>query len=121
MAPDQLAFDRRERALRVHKVRVQRELPDVVQQCGPAQAVPISVRQSEIVGDQLGEFSYTFCVTARLSVVRAETGGKLDDRVGRDNRLGSDSFGTGFLHTSPDAPSARSAQGDVQALGGNAG
>jgi hypothetical protein len=121
MTSDQMLLARRKGALLVQDVGVHCELPDVVQQGGPAQAVPVGIRQTELVGDEIGERSYAFCVATRLAVVRAQASGKFDDPLGRDNGLVGDSLGAPLIETPPEIPGTRSTPGDRNALGGLAG
>jgi hypothetical protein len=107
--------------LLVQEVGVHCELCDVVQQGGPAQAVPVGIRQTELVGDQFGERSYAFCVAAGLAIVRAQAGGKFDDPFGRDNGIAGDFLGARGIDTPPEIPGARSAPGNRGAFGGYPG
>jgi hypothetical protein len=100
---------------------VHRELRDIVQQDGPAQAIPVGIHQTELVGDQLGERSYAVCVAAGLAIAHAQAGGKFDDPFDRDNGISGDFLGAPGIDTLPEIPGARSAPGDRGALGGYTG
>ena len=56
----------------VEDVRVDGELADIMKQCGPAKAVPISGRQVELVGDEFGEGPHPFAMTTGQTIMGVE-------------------------------------------------
>jgi hypothetical protein len=61
-----------ELAVLVEDVRVNRELADIMKQCGPAKAVPISGRQVELGSDEFGEGPHPFAMTTGQTIMGVE-------------------------------------------------
>ena len=59
----------------VEDVGMHRQLADVMEQRRPAQPVPGSLVERELVGDEVGESTHAFGVAPCLAIVEAEAGG----------------------------------------------
>ena len=86
---DDVPFTRVELARLVEDGRRDGELPDVVEERAPPQAVGVLGREPQLLGDELGERPNTLRVPASASVVRVERSGEHHDLF-RTERVAAD-------------------------------
>jgi hypothetical protein len=72
----------------VQDVRVDCDLADVVQECGPTKSITIDLWQLHLLGDEVGVHPHSFTVAARTTIMDVERAGQYEDLFsGDDGRI----------------------------------
>ena len=123
MGADLLPFLVVQLARFIEDVGVHGQLAHVVEQRRPAQAVPVGLREVELVGDHVGEGPDPLGVAPGLAVVAAKRGGQRQDLLGHGQghrRLGPGGARAG-LGPAFEVPGQARPPGHLHALGGPVG
>jgi hypothetical protein len=85
----------------VQDMRVNRQLADVMEKCGPAKPIPVVCGQVKFISNQIREDTHPFAMATSEAIVCVERSGKSEDPLGSHNWLVVDPLCLGLF----DAPS----------------
>jgi hypothetical protein len=75
------------RARLVQNIGVDGDLSNVVQKCGPSQSIAVGLRESKLVGDEVGVGANAFGVSTGSAIMRTQSRYHRENRRGRLHRL----------------------------------
>jgi len=101
----------------VEGTRVNSEFAYVVEERGPTETVAITCRQVQLIGDEVGESSHPFAMTARQPIMGIESRCQRQDLLRGHDRLVDSPVRPSLLDSAGEVPCASRPAGDCQTLG----
>jgi hypothetical protein len=95
----------------VQDLWVDRDLSNVVQQCGPTKSIAIDLWQLHLFGDQVGVHSHALTVAARATIMDVESAGEHENLFGGDHGRIAHAVVLRLLYSSSQVPSTSSLAG----------